>query len=111
MTKTEHPNVYAPLPRARAKPPILEAVHTRLRAAPLCARGLTRCAARRRWQGQAVQGARDDDGAVPRHGAAHGRRALRPHRRQGPLLRGRCAQAHSDHAQGGALPGMVQPYP
>jgi serine/threonine protein kinase len=32
MTKTEHPNVYAPLPRARAKPPTPEAVHTRLSA-------------------------------------------------------------------------------
>ena len=32
MTKTEHPNVYAPLPRPRAKPPTPEAVHTRLSA-------------------------------------------------------------------------------
>jgi hypothetical protein len=32
MTKTDHPNVYAPLPRARAKPPTPESVNTRLSA-------------------------------------------------------------------------------
>ena len=83
MTKTEHPNVYAPLPRPRAKPPTPEAVHTRLRAESAAAPA---DAPRRGWQRQAVQGARDDDGAVPRDGAAHWRRALRPHRCQGALL-------------------------